>query len=215
MTAQADRIRDKRRAFAAPGSSHDRLIRFLVRVLPAGVGAVAAVMILAPFTPRGEISFLLDRNRVAVTNERLRVDQAMYRGADNQGRPFSLTAGSAVQRSATDPTVQMDDLVARLLLADGPAELSAPSGNYNLVEERVGIAGPLNFRAADGYQMSASNVSIDLKSQRVLGSGGVTGAIPAGTFSAERIVADLSARTVALDGRARLRMEPGKLRMPR
>ena len=109
----------------------------------------------------------------------------------------------------------MNDLVARLLLADGPAELSAPSGNYNLVEERVGIAGPLNFRAADGYQMSASNVSIDLKSQRVLGSGGVTGAIPAGTFSAERIVADLSERTVALDGRARLRMEPGKLRMPR
>ena len=63
-------MRNKRRAFAAPGSSHDRLIRFLVRVLPAGVGAVAAVMILAPFTPRGEISFLLDRNRVAVTSER-------------------------------------------------------------------------------------------------------------------------------------------------
>jgi lipopolysaccharide export system protein LptC len=215
MTARADLIRDKRRAFAAPGGSHDRLIRFLVRVLPAGVGAVAAVMILAPFTPRGEISFLLDRNRVAVTNERLRVDAARYRGADNQGRPFSLTAGSAVQRSASDPTVEMNDLVAQILLSDGPAEISARTGNYNITDERVGVAGALNFRAADGYQMSASNVSIDLKTRRVVGSGGVAGTIPAGTFSAERIVADLSDRTVALDGRARLRMEPGKLRMPR
>ncbi|MEO5586359.1 MAG: LPS export ABC transporter periplasmic protein LptC [Novosphingobium sp.] len=214
MTARADLVRTKRRAFAAPGSSHDRLIRMLVRVLPAGVGAVAAVMILAPFTPRGEISFLLDRNRVAVTSERLRVDQAMYRGADNQGRPFSLTAGSAVQRSASVPTVELNDLVARIMLADGPAEISARSGNYNITDERVGVAGPLNFLAADGYRMSASNVSIDLKTRRVVGTGGVTGTIPAGTFSAERIVADLAGRTVALDGRARLRMEPGKLRMP-
>lgn len=214
MTIEADLIRDKRRAFAAPGSSHDKLVRLLVRVLPAGVGMMAAIMILAPFTPRGEISFLLDRNKVAVTSERLRVDKAMYRGADNQGRPFSLTAGSAVQRSAEDPTVEMNDLIARILLADGPAQISAPSGSYDISQERVGVSGPLNFRAADGYSMTASNVTVDLKSRRVEGSGGVSGSIPAGTFSANRIVADLAARTVALDGRARLRMQPGKLRMP-
>lgn len=214
MTTQADIIRDKRRAFAAPGGAHDKLVKLLVRVLPAGVGAVAAVMILAPFTPRGEISFLLDRNKVAVTSERLRVDKAMYRGADNLGRPFSLTAGDAVQRSASDPTVEMNDLIAQILLSDGPAQISAKSGQYNIPEEQVGVAGALDFRAADGYSMTASNVTVDLKSRRVEGSGGVSGAIPAGTFSANRIVADLSARTVALDGRARLRMQPGKLRMP-
>lgn len=214
MTARADLIRDKRRAFATPGSSHDRLVRLLNRVLPAGVGMIAAIMILAPFTPRGEISFLLDRNKVAVTSERLRVDKAMYRGADNQGRPFSLTAGSAVQRSASDPTVQMSDLVARILLSDGPAEISARQGNYDITQERVGVAGALDFRAADGYRMTASNVTVDLKGRRVEGSGGVSGAIPAGTFSANRIVADLSERTVALDGRARLRMQGGKFRMP-
>lgn len=214
MTARADLIRDKRRTFAAPGSSHDRMVQFLNKVLPAGVGMIAAVMILAPFTPRGEISFLLDRNKVAVTSERLRVDKAMYRGADNQGRPFSLTAGSALQRSAADPTVEMNDLVARILLSDGPAEISAKKGNYDMAQERVGVAGALDFTAADGYRMTASNVTVDLKSRRVEGSGGVSGAIPAGTFSANRIVADLSQRTVALDGRARLRMQGGRFRMP-
>jgi len=207
-------MRNRRRAFAAPGGFHDKLIRFLSRVLPAGVGAVAAVMILAPFSPRGEISFLLDRNKVAITAERLRVDKAMYRGQDDQGRPFSLTAGSAVQRSARETWVDMTDLVGRIMLSDGPAQLSARRGRYDIAAEQVGVDGPLDFRAADGYRLMASNVTVDLKTKRMVGAGGISGAIPAGTFTAGRIVADLNARTVALEGRARLRMEPGKLRMP-
>src|SRR5690349_684352 len=118
MTAQADLIRDKRRHFAAPGGFHDRLIRMLRKVLPAAIGVIAAVMILAPFTQHGEISFLLDRNRVAVTGERIAVDKAMYRGQDNQGRPFSLTAGSAVQASPAIPIVEMKNLVGNIQLED-------------------------------------------------------------------------------------------------
>ena len=214
MTARAEDLRSRRRQFAAPGGSHDRLVRNLLRVLPAGVGVVAALMILAPFSPRGDISFLLDRNKVAITSERLRVDDAMYRGQDDEGRPFSLTAGNAVQRSASTPQVDMQDLIGRIVLADGPARIGAPTGRYNIAEDRVDISGPLSFVAADGYRLSASNVSVNLANRTVVGSGGVSGAIPAGTFSAQRMVADLSARTVALVGNARLRMEPGKLRMP-
>jgi lipopolysaccharide export system protein LptC len=214
MTAQADVLRNRRREFAAPGGSHDALVRLLLRVLPAGVGVVAALMILAPFSPRGDISFLLDRTKVAITGERLRVDNAMYRGQDNQGRPFSLTAGNAVQRSARIPQVEMKDLVGRIMLADGPAQIAARVGTYDIPRDTVDVSGPLAFQAADGYRLMANNVSVDLKNRTVVGSGGISGAIPAGTFSANRIVADLGARTVALDGHARLRMEPGKLRMP-
>lgn len=214
MTAGADSLRNSRRAFAAPGGSHDALVRMLLRILPAGVGVVAALMILAPFSSRGDISFLLDRTKVAITGERLRVDNAMYRGQDDQGRPFSLTAGNAVQRSAKIPHVEMKDLVGRIVLADGPAQIAAPMGLYDIPRDTVEISGPLSFQAADGYRLMASNVTIDLKNRTVVGSGGITGAIPAGTFSANRIVADLGARTVALDGNARLRMAPGKLRMP-
>lgn len=214
MTARADLIRDKRRAFATPGGFHDRLIGFLAKALPAAIGLIAAVMILAPLSQRGEISFLLDRNRVAVTDERLAVDKAMYQGQDNDGRPFSLTAGSAVQESSAVPVVMMQNLVAKILLADGPAEIKAPSGNYNYNTEQVSVPGPVNFSAADGYQMVTNGVGIDLKTRRVAGSGGVQGSVPTGTFSASKIMADLGERTVTLEGNARLRMVPGKLRMP-
>ena len=214
MTEAADRIRDQRRQWAAPGGSHDRLIRVLARWLPGAGGVGAAAVRLGPLFPRGEISFLLDRNKVATTAERLRVANAMYRGEDDEGRPFTVTAASAVQISAADPVVRMEGLVARILMSNGPAELSAQGGSYNYDREAVDVAGPVTFTAADGYRMTTGHVAIDLKGQRVLGNGGVSGAIPAGTFAADRLVADLDARTIALEGNARLVMTPGKLRMP-
>jgi lipopolysaccharide export system protein LptC len=214
MTQAADLMRGKRRQWAAPGGSHDRMVHILARWLPGLIGVVAAAMILGPVVPRGEISFLLDRTKVAVVNERLRVSEAMYRGEDDSGRPFTVTAGSAVQARADEPVVRMENLVARIKLSDGPAQLSARGGIYDYDRQTVDVTGPVNFTAADGYRMTTSAIAIDLQGRRVVGSGGVTGAIPAGTFSADRIIADLDARTVTLDGHARLLMSPGKLRMP-
>ena len=213
-TQEAKELRDERQHWAEPGGTHDRLVGFLARALPMGVGVMAAFMVITPLSPRGEISFLLDRNKVAVINERLRVDNALYRGEDNDGRPFSLTAGEAVQRSSAEGIVRMNDLVARILLKDGPARLTASDGQYDLDKSTVAVNGPVRMQAADGYRMVARGVSVNLETKTLVGAGGVEGEIPAGTFSADRLTADMSARTITLSGNARLRMEPGKLRMP-
>ena len=213
-TQEAKQLRSRRQHFAAPGGSHDRLVGFLAKFLPMAVGVVAALMVITPLSPRGEISFLLDRNEVAVIEERLRVDNALYRGQDAKGRPFSLTAGEAVQKSSVEGIVRMDDLVARLLMREGPARVEAPGGQYDLNEEVVAVDGAMRMEAADGYRMRASGVSLDLKDKTLEGAGGVEGAVPAGTFRADRLDADLDERRITLSGNARLRMEPGKLRMP-
>ena len=214
MSEQADIIRDSRRELAAPGGAHDRLVALLTKVLPAAIGVLVALMVLFPFAPRGDISFLLDRNDVAVIKDRLRVDNAMYRGIDNRGRPFSLTAGRAVQRSSREAIVRMEDLKARILLSEGPAVISALNGRYNIDSDVVDVDGPVSFTASDGYRMVARDVAIDLGTRQLQSKGKVEGAIPAGTFSADHISADLGERTIALYGNARLRMIPGQLRMP-
>ena len=149
-TSEAKALRSRRQHFAAPGGSHDRLVGFLARALPMGVGVVAALMVITPLSPRGEVSFLLDRTKVAVIDERLSVDNAMYRGRDDTGRPFSITAGEAVQRSSSEGLVRMKDLLAQLLLNDGPARLSAPGGVYDINEEVVTVDGSILVRTADG-----------------------------------------------------------------
>jgi len=214
MSQQADQIRDRRRAFAAPGSPLDRAVRVLAVALPAAVGAVVAAMLIAPLSPRGEVSFILDRNKVAVSEDRLRVDNAMYRGADNRGRPFSLSAGEAVQASAQVPVVRLQDRTARMLLPEGPAVLNAPAGRYDIEQQRVTVDGLLRFTAADGYRLSARGVSVSLPERSLQGRGEVEGAVPAGSFRADSISADLDARTVTLEGNARLRMVPGQMRLP-
>lgn len=213
-TSQARLLRSRRQTFAAPGGSHDKLVRFLARALPMGVGVLAALMIITPLSPRGEVSFLLDRNKVALIDERLSVDNAMYRGRDNQGRPFSLMAGEAVQRSGAEGLVRMQSLVAQLLLAEGPARLSADGGVYDIDKETVAVDGPVRLTASDGYAMTASGVSVDLKSRTMRGDTGVSGQVPAGTFSANSLRADLAARTITLEGNAHFTMIPGQLRMP-
>ena len=214
MSDGADLIRSRRRRFAAPGGFHDKLVRTLAVALPAGVGVLFAIMLLAPLSPRGEISFLLDRNKVAVVQDRLKVENAMYRGQDDAGRPFSITAGGAVQHSAKNPVVTLNDLVGRILLSQGPSVLTAGTGNYDMANQRVRVFGPVVFATADGWRLTAEDVDVDLGAKRMVSRGRVEGRVPAGTFSADRIVTDLDARTVTLDGHARLRMAPGKMKMP-
>jgi lipopolysaccharide export system protein LptC len=217
-TQEAAAMRSARQRFAAPGGSHDRLVKVLATALPMAVGVLAALMVVTPLSPRGEISFLLDRKKVDVVNERLRAEKALYRGVDDAGRPFSLTAGEAVQRSSAEGIVRLRDLAARLLLPEGPAQLVAPFGQYDLTNDLVTIPDTVRFSAADGYSMQLKDVVVDLPQRTVLGTGGVAGTVPAGSFSADRLEVDLDARTVSLIGNARLRMVPGRIndmRLPR
>lgn len=213
-TSRAQALRSKRQDFATPGGSHDKLVGFLARALPMGVGVLAALMIITPLSPRGEVSFLLDRTKVSVIDERLSVDNAMYRGRDDSGRPFSITAGEAVQRSSAEGKVRMENLLAQLLLEDGPAQLSADGGVYDINSEVVDVTGTVRVRTADGYAIQASGVAFNLETRTMIGSNGVEGAVPAGDFSADTMRGDLDARTISLDGNARLTMVPGKLKVP-
>jgi len=209
---EAKELRRGRRRFAAPGGFHDKLVRVLAVALPMGVGVLAALMIVTPLAPRGEVSFLLDRDKVAVIDERLMVDNAMYRGSDNRGRPFSVTADEAVQKSSVEGILRLDTLVARILLPEGPASLRAQGGEFMIREDLVDVDGTLRLTAADGYRLAAKGVFIDLDGRELVGTDGVEGEIPAGTFSANALRVDLPERTVTLTGDARLRMVPGALR---
>jgi lipopolysaccharide export system protein LptC len=186
LTIGADLLRNRRRAKAAPGGAHDRMIRFLFSALPIGVGMITAVMVVSPIFPHGEVSFLLDRNKVAIAKERLAVTAASYRGADDKGRAFELNAGQAVQHSAQVPIVEMRDLNASLAMDSGPARVQAPSARYFLNGERMEVAGPVQFVENDGYSMRTSSVDINLKTRQASAAGGVTGTVPAGTFRPTR-----------------------------
>jgi lipopolysaccharide export system protein LptC len=241
MSELADQERTKRQLRAAPGGRHDRLVRLLRVLLPSIIGALLAILAFSPFSSTRELSFVLDKKQVNMAQERMRITKALYRGEDGKGRPFSLSAGSAVQKSSAEPVIKMSDLSGRIMMADGPASLLAGDGQYDMQKETVRVIGPMSLSAqngysltasnvelgmqtqilrsvgkvsliADGYQVASSNVEVNLPGRRLQSFGPVSGSTKVGSFSANRLQADLNARTVTLSGGAHLRIDQNAIR---
>lgn len=212
MSEAAVSVRTARQIWAAPGSSHDRVIGILRVALPLLIGVLSAFLVMMPLAGSGDVSFLLDKNKVEVAKERLRIQSATYRGEDDKGQAFRLNAGSAVQKTSAEPVVQLNQLSAEIGLTDGPATLVADRGHYNLDSQQVMVDGPLRFNASGGYQLDTNDATVDLKTRRLRSGGAVTGTVPQGKFSASRLTADLESHVVRLDGNARLRIVPRRAR---
>jgi len=204
--------RRRKQGWAAPGGFHDRLMRALKLVLPAAIGMLLAYLALAPLRKGPEISFILDKTKVDFAQERMRIQSARYRGQDNQGRPFTLDAASAVQATSQDPIVDVETMSAAIQLDRGPATIRADKGRYDMEAQRVDVIGPILLTAADGYRLETRDVAVDLGDRRIWSRGRVEGRIPIGRFEADRMTADLPSRQVTLTGRARLHIRQGALR---
>jgi lipopolysaccharide export system protein LptC len=207
LSEAARASRRLRQHWAAPGSSHDKVIAVMRVVLPASVGVLAALLAAAPLTSGRDISFVLAKDRVAVAHERLRVTRALYRGQDSKGQPFALSALSAVQATSSNPVLKLDRLAARIGLTGGPGTVVAPTGSYNMTTEKVVLDGPVAMRTADGYALDTQDVDLDLKTRSLTSRTAVTGKLPLGRFSADHMQANLDQRTVLLTGNARLHID--------
>lgn len=216
---EADRGKSLRRADrgrqAAPGGAHDRLLRRLTIALPILVVLIAAVMILAPLAHRKEVSLILDRAKVATTDQRIAVSKAVYKGRDNRGRTFAVAAGQAVQLSSNKPVLELAGLAAAMQIDDGTAVVTAPRGAYDFGIGMLRVPGVVNVQAPGGYRLALSRVDVDLRARRLAAQGGIEGRLPTGTFSADEVTVDLETRTITLRGHARLRMEPGRIQLPK
>ena len=211
MSAQADLERTHRQRWALPGGRHDRLIKSLRILLPVIIGLLVALLAFSPFTGKQELSFVLNKDEVNLSRERLRVVEALYRGDDSKGRPFSLRAGSAVQKTSAEPVLDMTSLSGRITLNDGPAAIIAQRGVYDLNKETMRVNGPLSVDSAE-YDMVASNVVLSLKDRSMESFGPVSGQTKVGTFRAGRMRADLDTRVVRLDGGVHLRIDQNAIK---
>jgi len=199
----------RRKGWALPGGRHDLLIRSLKIGLPSAVGVLMAYLAMAPLSHNHEVSFLLDKKKVEMAHERMKVLAPRYSGVDSKGRPFVLTTTSAVQRTSKVPIVDIEGMSAQIQLDDGPAQLKADKGRYNLDSQKVDVAGPVVFTGPRGYRLATHDVTADLGEQTLSSQTPVDGTMPLGDFTAGQLKADLPARRVILTGRPHLHIVQG------
>ena len=212
MSDAAVRNRAVRQRWANPGSAHDRIVHGSKILLPAGVGALIAILAFAPLRREGDVSFILDKKKVENVPERMRVETARYVGADNKGQQFEITARQALQRSSEIPVVDIEGMFARLALANGPLMIAANRGRYDLDTQQMAVSGPVRVVGPDGYRLETRDVLVDLKQRQLASAGPVAGQMRLGRFQAGRLRADLGERKVMLDGGTRLKIVQGAVR---
>ena len=212
MSELARRERAVKRGWARPGGAHDYLVRFLKFVLPIGVLGFLGYLLISPLSHNKEVSFLLDKKRVATATERLKTQTAHYQGIDDQGRAFTVEADRAVQKTSQDPTVDITGVRARMQMKDGPALATADSGRYHMDAQKMDVDGPIHVTAPNGYRLETRNVTVDLNNHTLSGKQGVEGTMPLGRFTASNMAADMRNRHVVLTGRAHLHIDQGGLK---
>ena len=212
MSEAARRERAEKRRWAEPGSRHDDVVKWLKWGLPA-LGLILLLFLLfAPLSSRGDVSFILDKEEVDQAPERMRVEKARYTGEDNGGQTFTIVADEAVQETSAVPIVEIDGMAARLELENGPLNVNADGGTYDIDEKRIEVPGGIRVRGPDGYRLDTSGVTVDLGERRLWSDDRVAGAMRLGEFTAGGLEADLGARTVTLTGRATLKIRQGSVR---
>lgn len=198
-----------RQRAALPGSGYDRLVAVLKRALPIAAVVLLGVIVIWPLTSAREFSFLLAKDKVAMSRDRLRVDNAVYRGETSKGQPFVIRAQGAVQHSSAVPIVEMRQLSADLKLDSGPATVTAPSGRYDMNHDRLDIVGPVRVDSRAGYTVDGDTVTVSLIEQTVVSAAPVHGTMPLGSFRANAFRSDISGRVLVLTGRVHLHIVQG------
>jgi lipopolysaccharide export system protein LptC len=212
MAETVVRPRARNNRWAVPGSAHDRLVRLAKIALPSAVGALIAILALAPLGKHSDVSFILDKKKVQSSQEAMRVEAARYIGTDDKGQQFTMVANRAIQPTSDVPVVDISGMLARLNLAQGPLLMAANQGRYNLDTQQVNVDGPVKVVGGDGYRLVTRDVTVDLKHRQLASSGPVSGAMRLGQFHAGQLQADLGTRTVVLDHGARLKIVQGAVR---
>ncbi|MES2120118.1 MAG: LPS export ABC transporter periplasmic protein LptC [Pseudomonadota bacterium] len=201
-----------KRRWAEPGSAHDKLVRWSKIALPMAVGVLVAILALAPLDQKGDVSFILDKKKVASAPERMRVESARYTGTDDKGQLFVISAKQAVQQTSDVPIVDIKGMFAQLSLAQGPLSIAANQGRYDLDSQKVSISGPVRVVGPDGYKLETRDVTVNMKDRQLASAGPVSGQMRLGEFQAGHLQADLGTRTVVLNGGARLKIVQGAVR---
>jgi len=154
---------------------YSAFVRHMKRILPLAALALALAVFAYALQPRdaGQIAMTFERmgaidNDLAMINPRLT-------GTDDNGRPFIVTATSAVQLGPTSERVQLENVHAELVMENGTsASVAAARGIVDNRTQIVEFFDGIRMSTEDGYSAETDHARADLRRGIVEGDSPVT-----------------------------------------
>lgn len=204
--ATDDRAALARRHFRA-ARRHSRWVRFLRFALPVSVfvagGLTLAYILFDPLRIAVDLPFEL--GRVSLEGTRVKMELPKLSGFTTDNRGYSVTAKSASQDLANPDQIDLEQIEARLELAEkGWATLTAQAGHYNTKSENMTLDEGIVFDTSAGYGGTLKEVKVDVKSGKLVSDQPVELRYLDGKLTADRMEVSQKDSTALLTGRVQL-----------
>ncbi len=158
----------------------------LKKLLPVVAAALLVALVLAPSlrTGVGANRVIYHVNTVSGDNAASRMQDAKYHGTDQQGQPFTITAGDAVEQGSDNVSLTAPE--GDITLKSGAwLMLKSNTGTFHQKSKKLGLEGNVTLYRNDGTVMNVAKADIDLHAGSAQSSSPVQVQGPFGTLNAE------------------------------
>jgi len=180
-----DTLRRRNPDMTAMMARRNRLVTVSKALLPLIAVGILIALALAPAMKAGpgadRITYKLQSTTQGAAST---MQGAQYRGVDQQGEPFTLTANTANQRGAND--IALAQPQGDITLTSGAwIMLKSDAGQFNQKLQLLGLRGNVTLYRNDGTTMTSPDAKIDLKNGGATTTSPVDAAGPFGTLHAD------------------------------
>ena len=194
----------RRRPPSPSGIARRRLlIRLTKFLLPLAALGLLALIALWPEIDRAKDHGRLSFSKFAAEVDGAKLTDARYRGVDEQGRPYTITAKTAKQ--VTPDRANLTTPVGDLSMKDGSwLQVRSKDGVYLQHAGSLDLSHDVVLYRDDGTTMTTESAAVDLKSGAAAGSVTVHAEGPFGTLDAQGFMLTDNGAAIQFAGPARL-----------
>ena len=200
---------DREHAFAKARRRSARVRRLRWAILIGGLGAVAAMFVIAFFNPFATKLGSLAFSTLSVDGTKIVMDRPKLAGFRNDGQAYLLTAKRALQDIKHPTVIELEKVEGEIGSTNGePTHVTADSGLYDSVGENMELSN--NVRIANGHtNVLLRSAKFDFKSGAYRSDEPVQVRVSDGTtVDSDRAFAINHGQELTFDGHVKTRIVP-------
>jgi len=215
--------RHPRPAGGRAGGSYSRFVGLMKVALPIAAAVLALMIVIWPQIEKESEGFRLGFSSITPEDVKgQRVVNARFNGLDSDGRPYTVTADSAVQADGGAEPVTLEFPKADIMLGgDAWLALAADTGIYRKPLQTLDLERNVTGFHDQGYEFRTSRAAIDLEAGTAAGDAPVVGHGPLGELQSQGFSLGDRGERIVFTGKSRLviyppekERAPGKERAP-
>jgi lipopolysaccharide export system protein LptC len=201
---QARREATRSRAFRAAGRHSTRVVFLRRAILILSVLGIASLIVVSFFNPFGALPQNVTISGGNLNGTRVTMELPKLTGFRKDGRPYEVRASSGVQDVRQPNIIELNDLDAKLAMADQTTvRVAAPNGVYDSTREFMDFKGDVRIKSDSGYDIAMNSAQMDFKAGTVVSDKPVTVLMTNGTVHADRLNIIDNGRIITFEGNVR------------